>query len=284
MAVLGVSSQLGVPLVLALSKAGHQVSGISRATTARAPCDIHVYDPDTHKFKPPLAGVTAIISLAPLPNIPDVLDIATALHATRIIAFGSTGVFSKETSTSDIERRFVRDQLNAERLLARNSQERQINWTLFRPTMIYGADADQNVTFISNVIRKCGFFPIPIGANGLRQPVHVNDLATACVAAIDRPATFNRAYNLGGGETIRYSEMVRRISRAAGRRSIILPVPRFLYRWIVGLLKFLPGLDYIRVEMIDRMFVDLIADNTQAHDDFGFQPHPFQPERVVRLE
>lgn len=276
-AIIGISSQIGTPLIHALVKAGYRVSGISRHASTHAPCDMHVYDSEGHKFTPPIAEAKTVISLAPLPNISEALNIAAELGATRIVAFGSTGVFSKASSTSEIERQFVQDQLNAERLLASSALERKISWTLFRPTMIYGLDTDQNVTFIRNVIRRLGFFPIPIGANGLRQPVHVNDLAAACVAAIHTTATLNRAYNLGGGEMVNYGEMVRRIGQTDGRSVRLLPIPHFLYRLLVRLIKFAPGLEYIREEMVNRMFVDLIADNADAHSDFSFQPRAFEP-------
>src|SRR3546814_16631716 len=53
-------------------------------------------------------------------------------------------------------------------------------------------------------------FALPRNANGLRQPVHVEDLATAAFATLDAPGTHGRTYALPGGETLAYSEMVLR--------------------------------------------------------------------------
>src|SRR3546814_9693947 len=54
-------------------------------------------------------------------------------------------------------------------------------------------------------------FALPRNANGLRQPVHVEDLATAAFATLDAPGTHGRTYALPGGETLAYSEMVTRV-------------------------------------------------------------------------
>lgn len=191
------------------------------------------------RFVPTLTTADVIVSLAPLPYISRVLQMARCLGTQRIIAFGSTGTFSKANSKSRIEQEFVRAQLDAERLL-RNSSATGIRWTLFRPTMIYGADADLNVTFIRTMIRRFHCFPIPFGASGMRQPVHVADLAKACFDVLENPATYGRAYNLGGGEVLLYEDMVRRISSANGERAFILPIPGFLYRLIITIARTLP--------------------------------------------
>ena len=262
--------------------AGKGSAGKGSAGKGQGECPIHHYDSTTLTVTPPLPAIDALISLAPLPGIDEILHLVHALGIPRIIAFGSTGVFSKAASSSELERDFVRDQLDAERRLATAAQAAGVRWTLFRPTMIYGAGLDQNVTFIRSMIRRFHLFPLPIGARGLRQPVHVADLAQACVKALGNPVTFDQAYNLGGGEVIEYPEMVRRICQADGRAARLLPLPAFLYRWLVRAANRFPGLGYLRDSMVDRMFADLITDNADAIRDFGYSPRGFQPPGPIR--
>ncbi len=143
--------------------------------------------------------------------------------------------------------------------------------------MIYGAGTDQNVTFIRSMIRRFRVFPIPFGATGLRQPVHVEDLADACVNVLNNSATYDRAYNLGGGEVIEYAEMVRRICRADGLPPRLIFIPGAVYRWLVRVARRIPGLSHLSETMVDRMFVDLTTDNSDAERDFSYSPRPFQP-------
>jgi nucleoside-diphosphate-sugar epimerase len=240
---------------------------------------VHVFDEQRDCFNPPLDSADAVISLAPLPAIGGVLRMAEVLGAKRVIAFGSTGRFSKAGSSSALEQDFVAQQEQAELLFSSQSEAAGIDWTLFRPTMIYGADADQNVDFIKAMIRKFGVFPMAYGANGLRQPVHVDDLAAACVSALECESAFNRAYNLGGGEVLSFPELVRRIFRAESKRPVLLPVPVSLYYLLIAAAKKYPKAAFVRKEMVDRMFRDLTADNQAAIDDFGYNPRPFTLDR-----
>lgn len=277
--IVGASSQIGRALVPRLASAGHQVSCVGREN--RDAIDggtTHVFDESRGSFVPHLEPADAVISLAPLPTVELVMTMAQALEAKRIIVFGSTGVFSKRGSTSAIEQDFVAQQERAEALLSARCGELGIGWTLFRPTMIYGADADLNVSFIRAMISRFGVFPIPTGASGLRQPVHVDDLAGACVAALGRETTLNKAYNLGGGEVLGFPALIRRIFGAEGRKPVLVPVPVALYRLLIAVAKRFPKAAFVREEMVERMFRDLTVDNQAATDDFGYAPRRFCPQ------
>lgn len=271
-AIVGAASQIGLALLPRLATKGVLAYRIGRESRGDGGETTHVFDERHGCFTPSLDSADAVISLAPLPAIGLVLRMAQALGAKRVIAFGSTGKFSKIGSSSPIEQDFVAQQARAEALFATQCEATGIAWTLFRPTMIYGADADQNVAFIKSMIRKFGFFPMPLGANGLRQPVHVDDLAAACVSALESKNTINRAYNLGGGEVLTFPELVRRIFHAEEKRALLLPVPVWVYYLLILVAKKIPKAAFVRKEMVERMFKDLTADNRPAIDDFGYSP------------
>ena len=102
-AVVGAASQIGNALLPRLAAQGLVASRVGRAT-AGDPADgvTHVFDIQRGCFQPELASADAVISLAPLPTIGVVLRMARALGARRVIAFGSTGRFSKLDSTSGV--------------------------------------------------------------------------------------------------------------------------------------------------------------------------------------
>lgn len=279
--VLGVSSQIACALLPALSAQGHTVRGVSRHAQSLSNVPVHVLDSVNLTCAPALDHADAIISLAPLPSIDIALDLCAKLNCNRLISFGTTGVFTKANSPSPEERTFVEQQLGGEKRLSDAGDLLGINWTLFRPTMIYGASADHNVAFIRSMIRRFHCFPMPIGARGARQPVHLADLASACTAALYNTMTFNRAYNLGGGEVLLYEDMVRRIRDADGHDAPILPIPLFVYHALVRLARRMPAFNYLREEMVDRMYADLVTDNTEASRDFGYSPRFFEPPGLI---
>ena len=278
--LVGATSQIGRTLVPHLQAQGCRVLRISRNGAWTGSDPLHVHDASNACFVPPIEAADTLISLAPLPAIGAVLDMAGLLGARRVIAFGSTGRFSKANASSAVERDFVQQQERAEQLLSSRAKDEGIAWTLLRPTMIYGAGADQSVAFVMRMIERFGFFPLPWGARGLRQPVHVDDLAGACVAVLGEPRTHGRAYNLGGGEVLQFPELVRRVFLAAGRRPILVPVPQFPYRMLVRLGRRIPSVRFVRMEMVDRMYQDLVADNSPAQIDFGYQPRKFSPGQI----
>lgn len=275
--VIGATSQIGGALVPRLLASGVMVYRIGRTAGPQGPDPVHAFDPVGGVFEPAIDSANVLISLAPLPAIGSVLDMARRLGVRRVIAFGSTGRFSKVSSPSALEQEFVREQAQAEQLLASRARADGVEWTLFRPTMIYGAGQDQSVAFVRAMVERFGFFPLPYGAAGLRQPVHVDDLAQACLTVLGNERTYGRAYNLGGGEVLPFPELVRRVARAATRRPILLPLPLTVYRLLIRVARRLPGASFVRMEMVDRMYRDLVADNEPAQVDFGYQPKGFFP-------
>ena len=173
-----------------------------------------------------LAGIDAcaLIHLAPLWLLPPLLN---SHYLVRVVGFGSTSVFSKANSANAKERQLAARFVEVEAAIERICIEKKIDWTLFRPTLVYDGVRDRNVTLIARFIRRYGFFPLLGRGSGLRQPVHADDLAFACLQALDEPATVDKAYNLSGGETLSYREMVERIFRPLGKAVRFLPVPEW---------------------------------------------------------
>ena len=277
-AIFGMTSQIGRSIERRLSAAGYSVVGVSRRSGLTFDIPMHEFDPASHTITPPLPKTSILISLAPLPALSDILRaVDTEVGLERVIAFGTTGIFTKADSSSPDERRFVQAQLEGEKFLAAWSDGNGIGWTLLRPTMIYGINKDLNVAFIRSIFRRFHCFPLPIGATGVRQPVHVEDLAGACLKLLAHTETVNKAYNLGGGEVLLYEDMVRRIRRADGHSSHLIPIPRTIYYLLIHMARLFMGLAHLRTEMVDRMYADLVTDNSIANRDFGYDPRPFDP-------
>jgi nucleoside-diphosphate-sugar epimerase len=277
LAIVGATSAVGRFLIARLQAGGIAFHAIGRQARRIERFHVHSFDDMLKRFDPQIKKAGAVINCAPLPIIDRVMDMADRLQAKRIIAFGSTGRFSKSGSSSRIEQDFASQQIQAEQRFETLSRQRGIAGTLFRPTMIYGGGSDLNVAFIGSFIRKFGFFPVPRGANGLRQPVHADDLAGACLAALTCERTFARAYNLGGGERLPYADLAARIFSALKKRPVIVPLPFYACRLLVRLSRKIPGYRFINPDMVDRTRLDLIADNSDAYSDFGYSPRNFLP-------
>lgn len=219
-----------------------------------------------------------VFHLAPLPGLAPIVGTLARYGVKRLIGFGTTSHHYKLDSHDQAERQRIRTFLEAETLSSQACDQAGIRWTLFRPTMVYGTGADANVALIAGIAARLGVFPLMQGGRGLRQPVHAEDLAVACLQALDRPATYGRTYDLSGGETLSYRAMVERIFRTVGRRPRVVDVPLPLFRLAMRLARVLPAFRNVSPEAALRQGIDLCFDHTSATADFGYAPRAFTPD------
>lgn len=281
--VTGASSLIGYFLLPTLESLGAQVRAVSRTP----PTDpLFISNADSTQWIQ--ADITTdslsfeqdevLIHLAPIWTLGALLQ-NSERPPKRIIAFSSTSRFTKLDSSSASEREVAEKLALGENQLVELGREHSIGWTLFRPTLIYGAGLDQNVSKIARTIEKFRFFPLAGKGEGLRMPVHAADLANACIDALKHPKTKHQAYNLTGGEELTYKEMVERIFTALNKKTYVLPVPEGFLKALIKVVNRLPQYSDVKPEMIDRMNQDLVFDSEKARSDFGYNPRPFNPER-----
>jgi len=285
--VAGATSLVGHFLLPRLHEAGFRVHALSRRPLSHGGEDggatWHQVDIAEGLGGLELPHSSRLISLVPLWLAPALVRRLGPRGLRRVIAFGSTSRFTKRGSTHPHEREIAHKLAAAEDELQRVSAAAGIAWTIFRPTLVYGDDLDGNVAVIARFVGRFGFFPLPGAGRGRRQPVHADDLALACLAALDRPASFGKAYDLTGGTTLTYREMVQEVFRGLGRRPRTVGVPAPLVRGAVrALARLHPAYSHLTPQMADRVEEHLCFDHGEASRDFGYSPRPFTYRRPGR--
>ena len=106
--------------------------------------------------------------------------------------------------------------------------------------------------------------------------MHADDLALACLQAVDEPRTFGRAYDLAGGSTLTYRAMVEQVFAAAGRKPHIVRVPTRALRAALTVARLFPGLRFVPADAADRMNLDQCFDSSAARRDFSYEPRAFR--------
>jgi nucleoside-diphosphate-sugar epimerase len=218
----------------------------------------------------------AVVSLGPLDAFAAWLQRYPATSLQRVIALSSMSAQSKRESIDPLERALAERLRTAESAVMSTAVERGFASTVFRPTLIYGAGTDRSLAPIARFARRWRMLPVPIGARGLRQPVHARDLAAACAATLANAATFGKLYALGGGERLRFDTLLLRLRAALPGLVLPLPVPmgvlRLAARWRHGS----PS-----ATAIARLREPLIADHGEAVRDFGYAPAGFIASDVL---
>jgi len=255
--VFGASGAVGRYLLPQLPAAHYKVSPVSRDRRAGwLTGDLYQMDRDW-------PGADIVISVGPLDAFAAWLEHQSQAPS-RIVALSSMSAESKALSPDPVERELAGRLRSAEAKLLDCSARRGIACTIFRPTLIYGAGTDRSLAPLARFARRWHLLPIPLAANGLRQPVHAADLAAACAAVIDLPATYARTYELGGGECLTFTALLWRLRSAQPGFVLPIPVPIAVLR----LGRISPG-------VLARLREPLLADNTAAMQDFGYAPRAF---------
>jgi nucleoside-diphosphate-sugar epimerase len=277
--IFGASGQLGRPLLARLRAAGWQVLAVSRDAHGdgdglrwlRGDCDGVPGLPD---------AVDAILSCGPLDAF--ARWYATAPVASpRVVAFGSTSVSVKQASADPAERDLASRLRAGESGVLAAASRQGAAATLLRPTLVYGAGRDRTLTRIAAFARRSGVFALPRDATGLRQPVHVDDLADAAFAALDAVGSHGRVYELPGGETLAYRDMVARVLAALQPPARLLALPAPLFTGAVALLRAGGRLQGLGEAARARMREDLVFDAGPARRDLGYTPRDFRPTAAM---
>ncbi len=211
----------------------------------------------------------------PIWILPEYFPLIEASGARRVVVLSSTSIFTKFESSNQSEIALAKRLIAAEDRFVAWAISRNIDWVILRPTLIYGFGEDKNISEIARFIQRFGFFPILGKAQGLRQPIHAEDVAIACASALKVSVAANHAYNISGGETIPYREMILRVFSALGRHPILIPVPLLVFRVALSMLNYFPRYRHWSAAMAERMNQDLVFENNSSNRGFDFNPRPF---------
>lgn len=273
--VIGASSQLGDSLLPQLLSADYKVHAVSRNAPIR---DSHTpglqwHSLDLQKSIIWPASVSLVVHLAPLYLLPALLRHAT--EPLRVVAISSTSVRTKLESPSAAERRVAQRLLQAEQEVSQLCQAKGHSLTILRPTMLYGLGRDATIGRMQKFIQRWSFLPVPAMQTGLRQPVHVNDVARAVLKVVNEPFTINKVYELGGRDCLNVHQLARRIFLDNKKSVRVLYIPTWLLSMALMLLKiFRPRLDWSPA-LLKRAAVDQVVDNQAAVKDFQYEPRAF---------
>jgi uncharacterized protein YbjT (DUF2867 family) len=280
LAVIGATGLVGECLLALSTEAGWRVTAYYRGESAPSPEGIEwlpLPEPGA-AAAPPAPSETAVkywICTAPIWILPEHFALLESQGVRRLVTLSSTSRFTKKNSSDAEEQAVSRRLAEAEARVQQWAESGGVEWVILRPTLIYGLGRDGNIAEIARFVRRFGFFPLFGKAQGLRQPIHVQDVAHACLAALESSAAANRAYNLSGGETLSYRNMIIRIFTCMGRFPLLLPVPLFAFRVACALFRLFPRYRHWSSAMAERMNRDMVFDHSPAARDLAFKPRAF---------
>ena len=153
-----------------------------------------------------------------------------------------------------------------------------LNWTIFRPSLIYGAHS----AFLRQMLPlvRAPLTPIisPGMDSGLLQPIHVDDVAACFVQAIvDKSGKHARQiYEIGGPDQVTTLQILQSMSRILGRRLRVVKMPlTIIYPlFVLGETLRLPA--PVTCDQLTMLNEDTICDLGPLRFMFKIEPRPFE--------
>lgn len=280
--VTGATGFTGSYVLPLLLKNGYQVRCLYRPTSdrsvpLRAQPEIEwvagdVSDPQS--LTASMQGTDALVNIASLGfgHADSILRAAKEAGLRRAVFVSTTAIFTQLNAKSKTIR------LAAERAIESSG----LDYTILRPTMIYGSPRDRNMWRLIRLMKWSPILPIFGDGNYLQQPIYVGDVAQALVSCLGNDSTVCKSYNIAGRDALTYNQVVDTIAELMKKRVWKIHVPSAP---VVSVLKLFEQIHVpllIKAEQVLRLNENKNFDYAEAQRDFGFSPLSF--EDGIRLE
>jgi uncharacterized protein YbjT (DUF2867 family) len=144
---------------------------------------------------------------------------------------------------------------------------------VLQPSLLFGKGDD----FFPRLAFSLMFPLVPVPGDGKArfQPIHIDDIVQALLAAVERPE-ISGVHEIGGAEPVTYDEMLAETMRGTGKRRPTLHVPVALMKppaIVMGLVMADPP---VTVSQLDLLAVDNTPRQNALEPVFGVHPRPFK--------
>ncbi|HYK41642.1 MAG TPA: complex I NDUFA9 subunit family protein [Thermoanaerobaculia bacterium] len=290
--VTGGTGFVGTHLVNALLRRGHAVAVLARHPDAarnrfNRPVESvlgNVIDPAS--LERACAGRDAVIHLVGIiwEKGDQTFDRMHREAAANVVgAMRSAGVrrllhMSAMGSSADSPSEYARTKAAGEAVV----RESGLDWTIFRPSIIFGP-GDGFVSLLAELVRRNpGFIPV-IGSGETRfMPVSIRDVVRVFVDSLEKPETIGQTYEVGGPGTFTLNEIYRDIALAVGKRKKpLLHLPLWWGRFLAGRFEGAAQRGWIEAPPLTRdqlksLSRDNVADTSKTDAAFGAPTQEFR--------
>lgn len=219
---------------------------------------------DTETLTAALSGVRQVIHLVNIRSSPQIIEACKRQGIQRVIFVNTTGMYSKYQQYAELYRE-----------LEQGIVDSGLDYTIIRPTMIYGNQQDKNIHKLILLMHKWRFFPVPGNGNALMQPIYAGDLADVILSACLRSKVSSRkAYNVAGQHPLTYNQLLHEIQDALGKRVSMFHIPISLAKLAGRIGDVVPN-GLVNYERIQRLEEDKTFDYSKAKQDLDFNPISF---------
>lgn len=271
--VTGATGFTGSQVVPLLLQNGYEIRCLHRQTSDRSllsNLDVEWTTgdlSDTQALSSSMQAADILVNIASLGfgHADNIIAAAKKVGIKRAVFISTTAIFTQLNAGSKNIR------LAAETAI----QSSGLDFTILRPTMIYGSPRDRNIWRLIRFLRLSPVIPIFGDGESLQQPIFVGDVAQAVIGSLASEKTIRKSYNIAGAYALTYNQVIDTI--AATMHKHVWKV-HFPSAPIVGMLKLLERIHIpfpIKAEQVLRLNENKAFSYEEAQMDFGFRPRSF---------
>jgi len=289
--VTGGTGFMGSRLVKRLVEKGHAVRAMAIENDPQLPnlegvdCEIVTGDitrPQT--LEEPMKGVQTLFHLAAVL----VSDNPELFH--RINYEGTRNVVDKAVEASvehfvyisaaaanyRVRTTYGETKFQAEQLMKR--KRGNTNFTMIRPTLIYGpgGGGQELVIYIDQLKKFKGFIPLVGSGKARKRWVWIDDVIEGLTLLVDKPITYGKTYNFGGGSAHSMREYTEMLCQQLGINKPIVPIPVPISYAIAWFLKVVQKKPILKRDTILGVMMDADFSIEEAKRDIGYDPISFE--------
>ena len=161
----------------------------------------------------------------------------------------------------------------AEQVLQKIGCTSNLEIVIIRPPLVYGPEVRVNFLKLMKLV-KSGL-PLPFGAiHNNRSFVAVDNLVDLILICLHHPAATNQTFLVSDGDDLSTTEVLRRMAKAFGISSRLIPVPVFLLRTVAFLLG--------KTDLTQRLCGSLQIDISRAKQLLGWTPKVSVDEALLK--
>jgi nucleoside-diphosphate-sugar epimerase len=202
------------------------------------------------------------------------LKTAARAELKRVIFISSTTVLIP------LESRTKSQKIKSENLIKKSG----LDYTILRPSMIYGSEDDPNFSKMIKFIKDKGFFMTFGSGNNLIQPIYIEDVAGSISSIINNKKTYKKTYNIAGEKPLKYNGMLEIVKEKLKKRFRVIKLPIRLSRFLISIYAGISRNPLLTADQIERMGVNKAYSYQKAREDFGFSPVSFEKgiEKLIK--
>jgi nucleoside-diphosphate-sugar epimerase len=289
--VTGGTGFMGSRLVKRLVEKGHTVRAMAIENDPQLPklegvdCEIVTGDitkPQT--LEEPMKGVQTLFHLAAVlvsdnPELfhrinyegtRNVVDKAVEAGVEHFVYISAAAANYKVRTT------YGETKIQAEQLMKR--KRGNTNFTMIRPTLIYGpgGGGQELVIYIDQLKKFKWFIPLVGSGKARKRWVWIDDVIEGLTLLVDKPITYGRTYNFGGGSAHSMRKYTEMLCQQLGINKPIVPIPVPICYTIAWFLKIVQKKPILKRDTILGVTMDADFSIEEAKRDIGYDPVSFE--------